>query len=102
MTSELLIAIAGVILSLVFEFFPKIGMWYNMQPDNKQRLIMLGVILAAALGVYGLSCAQLVDDVTCDKNGLFELMKLFIAGIIANQSTHAITPRVTKRQSDIK
>ena len=35
-------AVAGSVVSLLLEYFPKLNTWYNEKPDNAQRLIILG------------------------------------------------------------
>lgn len=101
MSAEELVAIAGVIISMLFEYLPKLHDWYNAQPDNYQRLMMLGLMLAAALGAYGLSCAGVVDAWACDKGGLLSMIKVFLAAVIANQATYVVLPRRAVKPSAV-
>lgn len=96
MTGEELLAVAGVVVSILFEYFPKLNTWYNGLEDNIQRLIMLGVVALIALTVFGMSCAGLSDAYTCDKAGVWALIKMFVAGVIANQSAYLVLPRKAK------
>lgn len=93
MTGEELLAIAGIVVSLVFEYFPKLSIWYNNLEDNVQRIIMLGLVALIAVTVFGMSCAGLSDAYTCDKRGAWELVKMFVVGVVANQSTYLVLPR---------
>lgn len=93
MTGEELLAVAGIVVSLIFEYFPKLSVWYNGLEDNIQRLIMLGLVAVIAVTVFGMSCAGLSDAYTCDKRGAWELVKMFVVGVVANQSTYLVLPR---------
>ena len=98
MTGEELLAIAGIVVSLIFEYFPRLSVWYNALEDNVQRLIMLGVVAVIALTVFGMSCAGLSEAYTCDKAGVWSLIKIFVAGVIANQTTYLISPKRAQAQ----
>lgn len=88
-------AIAGVVISLLFSYIPKLNVLYaELAPEVKQ-LIMLGVLLATSLVLYFLNCGGIISTgITCDKNGIVQLITIFISTLIANQSAFTITPRV--------
>jgi len=93
MSAEQVSLIAGVILSLAFSYVPKLKDWFDKQePDNK-RLINLGVLFVVVLGVFGLSCINKYDYLTCDVNGLWDGLELLIKAAIANQAAYSLTPR---------
>ena len=92
MSSELLAGIAGIVLSLVFEYFPGLNSWYNALVDGKQKLIMLAALLVSALGVFGLACIGKSDLVVCDVNGAWVLLEYFVLAVVANQATHRLSP----------
>jgi hypothetical protein len=94
MTQEVLAAIAGILLSLVCSYVPGIATKYNALDGTKKRLIMAGLLLLAAAGTFGLSCAHIVGGVTCDQPGLIQLATAFIFALIANQSTNSISPEL--------
>ena len=93
MTSEQLATIAGVVLSLLLAYVPKLADWYNDKDAPSKARIMGGLLILTALGIFGLSCAHvitiavLVAAVSCDKAGLMGLVQILIAALIANQST---------------
>lgn len=93
MTPEQISAIAGVILSLAFEFIPGLSDWYNAQEDTSQRLIMLLALLFTVAGAFGLSCAGQLDTFTCDAAGGWDALAAFVAALVANQATYLITPK---------
>lgn len=96
MTPEILSAIAGVVISLAFFYIPGLNSWYAALPGDRKRLVMLGALLIAALGVYLLACSpyagQFNIPITCDDSGWIALLKAFVAAAIANQTTFLIAP----------
>jgi len=94
MSATAILAIAGVILSLLFEYMPGLHAWYNALTDNWQKVIMLCVILLVVAGAFGLSCAGWVSVFACTGSGAREAVLAFIAAIVANQSTHRILPKI--------
>lgn len=101
MTSEQLLTVAGAVLSLLFLYIPGLREKYAGLSDEVKRLIMAGILLVVSASVYGLSCAGLLGSlmtqaaqaVTCDQNGLIELVWAFVLSIIANQSVYQLAPR---------
>jgi hypothetical protein len=96
MDAALLASIAGILLSLLFSYVPKLSEKFATLEGVYKRLIMAGLILVVAGGAFGLSCAAIISAVTCDQPGALGLLKAFIAALIANQSTYMISPE-TKR-----
>ena len=94
MEATAILAIAGVILSLLFEYTPGLHAWYNALDDNWQKVTMLCVILLVVAGAFGLSCAGWLNVFACTGSGAKEAVLAFIAAIVANQSTHRILPKV--------
>lgn len=95
MSSELLVSIAGVVLSLLFSYVPGVSDWFE-ELERKYKQSLMGVLLILVAGaVFGLSCAGLVDYVVCDQAGALGLVGLLIEALIANQGMYLIT-RKTK------
>lgn len=97
MSSELLVGIAGVVVSFLFEYIPGLHDWYNGLKDNYQRLVMFGVLVLVAGAIFGLNCAQWFGDimpkVECTSAGLEKLVVLVLTAVVANQSAFALLPR---------
>ncbi len=91
-------ALSGVLLSLVFEYFPKVGAWFNSKSDNVQRGIILGSGLVTVLAAFGLSCLDAVGGLpwACSSFGLANAVAAFIAYIMASQSTYLVLPKRSK------
>jgi hypothetical protein len=98
MTAQMLAAAAGILLSLLFSYIPKLNTWYAAQSEEAKKLIMLGLLFVIAVGAFGLSCAGVLTDlfgiaITCDKAGAIGLIQAFVLAVIANQGVYAITPQ---------
>jgi len=97
MTPEYLSSLAGILLSLLASYLPGFSPWFDNLEPNLKQLFMLLLILAAAIGSYGVSCGgwgDLVNPlVACATAGVIIIAKAFIAALIANQAAYAISPR---------
>jgi hypothetical protein len=93
MTGTELGSVAGVVLSTLFEYFPKLSAWYNAQEDNIQRLLLLGAMALVAATIFGMGCAGLADTFACTKEGAWEAVKVFFSGVISSQATYLVLPR---------
>lgn len=109
MSAEILSAIAGSLLSLLFSYVPGLSTWYdklgydvagNYDDGLKKRLVMLGLLFLVAAGAMGLSCAGWGADfglsLSCDRAGVSGLLNALLLGVMANQSTYSITTKSTK------
>jgi hypothetical protein len=101
MTLDLLSMLAGALLSLAFSYIPSLRNKFDTLLPEVKRLVMLGLLVVVAGGVYGLACAGWLASmwpgasVTCDQRGVLELVKVLILALIANQSTYMISPLKT-------
>lgn len=90
MEGNLIASVAGVLLSLGFGYVPGLKERFEALPGTRKALVMAGFLLAAAVGLYLLSCYGPYKYATCDEAGLWALAELFIAALIANQATYQI------------
>jgi len=97
MSAESLSFIAGSVLSMLFSYWPGLNTKFAGLSSEVKRLIMLGLLVLVAAGVYGLGCsgfgAEFGIVVTCDRGGLVGLISSLAIAVIANQSVFAITPK---------
>jgi uncharacterized protein YacL len=94
LTPEVLSMIAGVILSLAFSYIPKMNTWFAALPPEIKRLIMLALLFVTSGVIFGLGCAGIVQaGLTCDKQGVVQLVWCFVLAVIANQGVYSITPQ---------
>lgn len=88
--AEILLAIVGVVLSLVFKFWKPAKDWYDNLPN--QGLAMLAFVLVTGGAYFGLSCtpfaAQLGIKIACDVDSAFVLLKAIFIIASANQLTY--------------
>ena len=93
MSSELLIVIAGVVLSLLFSYVPRLKDWFDPLWSNQKRLIMLAALLLSAGGVFALACFGKYDLVVCDAAGAWNMLEYFVLAAIANQTAYQLSPK---------
>lgn len=93
MNAELLAGIGGVVFSLLFSYFPGLSKWYGPLLPDKKRLIMLGVLVASALGIFGLACVEIYNLVSCNAVGAWALVEYFVLAAIANQAAYQLSPK---------
>ena len=90
-------AVAGTIVSLSLEYFPKLHVWFNDKTDNTQRLIVLGSGLVVVLGAFGLSCVDFIFSLpwVCSLFGLKEAFAAYFVYILTTQGTYLVTPKAS-------
>jgi len=93
MTSDLLSAIAGIILSLAFSYIPGVSDWFVALDGAYKRLIMAALLLIVAAGAFALGCTGVLDTVECSRDGALGLVSAYISALIANQSAYQIARR---------
>lgn len=93
MSAELLAAIAGILLSVGFEYIPGLRERYNALDDTRQRLVMLVLLVLAAVGAFALSCTGWWSFVSCNQAGAVGLINTLIVAITTNQTTFLILPK---------
>ena len=94
MTAEALSALAGLVLSLSFSYIPGLRTWFKTLTTEWKRASMALLLLALALIVFGLSCADVGTWLTCDKDGAIGAFTIFIAALMANQTAFLISPQL--------
>ena len=95
MEKDVISALVGIVLSLVFSYVPGIrDLWAKLTP-TKKRLWMLLLLVLVTLAIFGIGCIPglQIKVVTCDKNGIMELAKIFFIALVANQSAFEISPQ---------
>jgi hypothetical protein len=90
-------AVTGTVVSLVLEYFPKLNVWYNAQPDRIQKLLILGSGLVVVLGAFGLSCAGLLVGLpwACTWASVWDVVASYLAFVFATQGTYLVTPKAS-------
>lgn len=97
MTAEFVTMLAGILLSLVFSYMPGAKDWFETLSGTAKRLVMLGLLAVASIGIVAAACAGFGGDlglsVTCDRAGIVAVVWAFVLAMVANQSTYMLTPK---------
>lgn len=98
--SEYLPVLVGILISLIFSYFPGVQSWYDWHTGDQKRVIMLAALLTVGVVYFLLSCtawaARLGIVVACTTDGAYLVLVAFTNAIIANQTTHLLTPSKAK------
>ena len=101
MTPELLSSIVAILLSLAASYLPGFSDWYASLAPTAKRLVMLVLLAITSALSLALACAGYAQpagiSLTCDQAGGIALFKSFVAALVANQATFAITPKSSSR-----
>ena len=98
MTPELLVALAGAVLSLLFAYFPWLKGWFDTVPSVWKPILNAGVLLVVALGLVGASCLGIVDYFVCTWTGVLDAVWLWIFALVGNNLTYTYLVRQKKQQ----
>ena len=95
MTSEQLLTVAGIVLSLAFSYIPGLSDRYAALDGTTKRLVMLVLVVLIAGGAFGLTCAKVLSPagLTCDQAGAVQLFQNVITALMANQAAFLLTPK---------
>ena len=95
--SNIIVMLAGVILSLLFGYAPGLRPWYEALEATRKALVMAGLLLVAVVVIYLASCyTPYATGITCDEAGVWLLVRLFMDALIANQATYLMAVRPTR------
>ena len=93
LSSEMLVSIAGVVLSLLFSYIPGLRTWYAGLVAEVKQLIMLGLIVLVSGAVFALGCYDILSTgIACDRYGVISLVWMVVLGLTSNQAAYMITP----------
>jgi putative flippase GtrA len=96
MSPEQISAVAGVVLALVFEYFPVLSTWYEQKDEGTKRQVMLGAMVLVVAVAYGLSCANFLSLWVCTVDGAWQAVLALISAVVANQGTHMLIKKPQK------
>jgi len=97
MTPEVIAGVVGIIVALGLEYIPVFKDWFNALPDSQQKLFTLGIGLLVVAGAFGLGCAGLlVPYWVCTWMGVYDAVLVFLAYVLANQTTYALFLKTDK------
>lgn len=94
LTSEILAAVSGVVISLAFSYVPGLNRKFAYLAEEHKQLLMAGMLLVVAAAVFGLGCAGILTiGIACTQGGSYQLIWIWIVAIMANQGIHRLSPK---------
>ena len=87
---EAIASIVGVVLALIFAYFPKLRTWYAALASEVKSYIMLGLLLVAEIAIALLSYYGVIP--TTEPITLAKCISIALALLISNQPTYLILP----------
>lgn len=94
LTPELLAGIVAVVISLAMNYIPKLNTWFAGLATAAKSGIMALLLAITSVVIYGGGClGWFMSNITCDQSGIFKLVSIFIAALIANQGAYVISPQ---------
>lgn len=97
MTPDMLIALLGAVLSLVFAYLPWLKDKFDNLPDIWKPILNAGLLLALALALVGLGCLGIVSYFACSWLGVLAALKVWFFALLANQLTYQVLVRQPKK-----
>ncbi len=86
---------AGTLLSLVFTYLPGAREWYESLEAPEKSFVMLALLFSLTGAIFAVQCSGYYDfGIVCSKVGFYEVVNVFFAALVANQSTYLITRRL--------
>jgi hypothetical protein len=90
--SELIGAGFGLLTSVGFKLIPQLDDWlYNKVSANNRGYVMLGLSALVPLIILGVSCVGLYDLIPCQVSIWKDLLRGWVAFMIANQGLFLVT-----------
>ncbi len=97
MTDNAVASLAGTLLARLFWYAPGLRDWYEALDGVRKAQVMAGLLLLAAGGLYAAACyTPLSVGVTCGEPGLWQLLEMLMAALVANQATYLLAVRPTR------
>ena len=95
LTSDWIVGGAGVLIALIFGYFPVLREKFaGLSPEAKSG-IMIGTLVVTAFGVWGAGCIGWIDSgVACTTASIPQILKLILIAIVSNQAANRISPEL--------
>jgi len=92
-TPDKMTAFAGIAISLLMSYTPGLNARYAALSGDWKRMIQLGLIVLAAVGIMVTSCQGWYHFVTCTPANVENIVWSVIMAAIANQTAYQLTPQ---------
>ena len=90
-TAVSIAALVGLIITLIFAYFPSVRVWYAALPVEKESLLKLGLMVLVAGAMFGLSFTSIFPPPL----NLPSLLSVLGALILTNQPLASMLPSTT-------
>ena len=90
-TPDLITMVVGAVLSLLFNYFPTLNVWYAALKTEAKSGIMIGLLAVASVVIYLLSLYGIIEvegPITW-----IMVLRTFVLAMVANQSAYIISPQ---------
>lgn len=99
-SAEFLASVVGVIISLVFSYFPKLKEAFAVLSSEAKSGIMLGLLAIVTASITALDYFNVIDaGIVFDGQWVVRVVWVFISAVIANQATYKISPQAESVKS---
>lgn len=99
-TPEVLAAVSGAVLSLVFSYVPGLNSTFDRLTPTAKRLTMAAILLLVSIGTAFWACTSpgaTTRFTTClGGTDWRSVLTTYIYALMANQATHQISPDTSK------
>lgn len=92
--SELLLALLGVVLSLIFAYLPGVKEWFETLDSRWKPLVNLGALLLVTAGRLVWLCKA---DLACMQINLPAALMAFLTALVSNQMTFTFLVKQFKK-----
>jgi hypothetical protein len=93
LSAEVLAGFAGVIVSVLFSYFPALRDKFAGMSAEAKSGIMLGVLAAVTAVITAMDYFNVIDaGIVFDGKWWAKVLFVFISAVIANQATYKISP----------
>ena len=96
LSPEYLAGIAGIILSVLVQYTPGLREWFDALTPTPKRLVMLGLLALASVGVLLWQCRV---DGACYSANWETVLTAFITALVTNQAAAQISPLSPERRT---
>lgn len=94
MTPETIASLAGLIISVIFSYFPILRVKYAALSEELKSVIMIALMILAGFAAWGAGCIGWVEtNLACDVSSVQKLIWLILVAIATNQGVHRISPQ---------
>jgi hypothetical protein len=88
-------AVAGMVISLLFNWLPFLAPWYDQLTPTPKKLVMIGVLVLTTAGLLAYRCRA---DSLCYSGNLETYIAALFVALWSNQSTAMIVPVSARRR----